>query len=54
MLRLRVNDKWALLQKNLYWQEGLYYRSKSFKDSLNIDSGLRNGIPVPNPSLSLT
>ncbi len=36
MLRLRVNDKWGFVQKNLYWQEGLYYRSKSFKDSLNI------------------
>ncbi len=36
VLRIRLNNKWGLLQKNTYWQEGLYYRSKSFNDSLNI------------------
>lgn len=35
MLRLRLNDKWGFVQKNIYWQEGLYYRSKTFNDSLN-------------------
>lgn len=38
VLRLRLNDKWGLVQKNIYWQEGLYYRSKSFGDSLEIVS----------------
>lgn len=38
MLRLRLNDKWGFVQKNIYWQEGLYYRSKSFRDSLEIIS----------------
>lgn len=37
MLRLKMNDKWGFVQKNLYWQEGLYWRSRSFNDSLNID-----------------
>ncbi len=36
VLRLRLNDKWGFVQKNLYWQEGLYLRSKTFNDSLNI------------------
>jgi type IX secretion system PorP/SprF family membrane protein len=36
VLRVRFNDKWGLIQKNMYWQEGLYYRSKSFGDSLEI------------------
>lgn len=35
-LRLRLSDKWGLVQKNIYWQEGLYYRSRTFNDSLNI------------------
>lgn len=38
VLRIRLNPKWGLIQKNIYWQEGLYYRSKSFNDSLNIVS----------------
>lgn len=38
VLRLKLNDKWGLVQKNIYWQEGLYYRSKSFGDSLEIVS----------------
>ena len=28
-LRLKLNNKWGLVQKNVYWREGLYYRSKS-------------------------
>ena len=28
-LRLKLNSKWGLVQKNVYWREGLYYRSKS-------------------------
>ena len=36
VLRIKLNSKWGLVQKNIYWQEGLYYRSKSFNDSLNI------------------
>ena len=37
-MRIKLNNKWGLLQKNTYWQEGLYYRSKTFNDSLNIVS----------------
>lgn len=35
VLRLRLNNKWGIVQKNVYWQEGLYYRSTSLtpKDS---------------------
>src|SRR5437868_15414768 len=36
VLRIKLNNKWGLIQKNIYWQEGLYYRSRSFRDSLNI------------------
>lgn len=28
MLRLRLSDKWGIVQKNYYWQEGLYLRSR--------------------------
>ncbi len=28
-LRLKLNNKWGLVQKNVYWREGLYYRSIS-------------------------
>ncbi len=38
VLRVKFNEKWGLVQKNIYWQEGLYYRSKSFGDSLEIVS----------------
>jgi hypothetical protein len=38
VLRIKLNQKWGLIQKNIYWQEGLYYRSRSFRDSLNIVS----------------
>ena len=34
ILRVKLNDKLGLVQKNMYWQEGLYLRSKS----LNGDS----------------
>lgn len=36
VLRIKLNPKWGLIQKNIYWQEGLYYRSRNFRDSLNI------------------
>ncbi len=29
VLRLHLNSKWGMVQKNMYWQEGLYYRSQS-------------------------
>ena len=29
VLRLKLNNKWGLVQKNIYWKEGLYYTSKS-------------------------
>jgi hypothetical protein len=38
MLRLRLNDQWGFVQKNIYWEEGLYYRSKTFNDSLHLVS----------------
>ena len=28
-LRLKLNNKWGLVEKNVYWREGLYYRSKT-------------------------
>lgn len=37
MLRLKLNEKWGIVQKNYYWQEGLYLRSRDFnKDSMHI------------------
>lgn len=38
LLRLRLNDKWGIVQRNVYWQEGLYYRSRNLKDSFQIVS----------------
>jgi hypothetical protein len=38
MLRLRFNDKWGIVQKNMYWQEGLYYRSKDTADGYSINT----------------
>jgi hypothetical protein len=32
-LRLKLNNKWGLVQKNVYWKEGLYYRSKTDHES---------------------
>lgn len=29
VLRLKLNSQWGMVQKNMYWQEGLYYRSQS-------------------------
>ena len=36
ILRLRFNDKWGMVQKNMFWQEGLYYRSRNTDDNLEI------------------
>jgi hypothetical protein len=35
VLRLKLNNKWGVVQKNMYWQEGMYIRSQSLipKDS---------------------
>jgi hypothetical protein len=33
LLRLKLNNKWGFVQKNIYWQEGLYYRSSSNHES---------------------
>lgn len=39
-LRLKLNNKWGLVEKNVYWKEGLYYRSKTdhATDSIEWDS----------------
>ena len=34
LLRLKLDSRWGIIQKNVYWQEGLYYRSRK----LNGDS----------------
>lgn len=36
LLRLRLNNDWGIVQRNIYWQEGLYYRSRNLKDSSEI------------------
>jgi hypothetical protein len=36
MLRLKLNNNFGIIQRNIYWQEGMYLRSKNFKDSLEI------------------
>ncbi|RYG53363.1 MAG: type IX secretion system membrane protein PorP/SprF [Chitinophagaceae bacterium] len=37
MLRLKFNERWGIVQKNYYWQEGMYLRSKAFNaDSMHI------------------
>jgi hypothetical protein len=36
ILRLRLNDKWGVVQKNMFWKEGLYYRSRNTDDNLEI------------------
>jgi hypothetical protein len=36
VLRVKFNNKWGLIQKNIYSQEGLYFKSRNFRDSLNI------------------
>lgn len=36
VLRFKVSPKWGVLQKNMYWGEGLYWKSTSFYDSAHI------------------
>jgi len=36
LLRLRLNENWGFIQRNIYWEEGLYYRSRSYGDSFHI------------------
>jgi hypothetical protein len=36
ILRLRFNDKWGMVQKNMFWKEGLYLRSRNTDDNLEI------------------
>jgi hypothetical protein len=38
MLRLRLNNTWGIVQKNMYWQEGLYYRSRDTADGYSINT----------------
>ncbi len=39
VLRIKFNDKWGIVQKNMYWGEGLYYKSRRLNgDSLLIES----------------
>jgi len=39
ILRLKLNNKWGIVQKNIYWKEGLYLNSKSENlDSIQIVS----------------
>ncbi len=38
-LRIKFNDKWGIVQKNMYYGEGLYYKSRRLNgDSLLIES----------------
>lgn len=30
LLRLKMNDNWGMVQRNIYWQEGLYLRSRVY------------------------
>jgi len=30
LLRLKLDDKWGFIQRNIYWEEGLYLRSRVF------------------------
>lgn len=32
----KVSDRWSLVQKNVFWSEGLYLRSRAVSDSQNI------------------
>ncbi len=36
ILRLRFNNKWGMVQKNMFWKEGLYLRSRNTDDNLEI------------------
>ena len=37
-LRLKLNNRWGLVQKNVYWKEGLYFRSRSDQSDNNTDT----------------
>lgn len=57
VVRLKITDGWSLVQKNIYWIEGLYLRSRSFGDSLYIASlwagaEVYKNNPAKNVSLS--
>ena len=34
LFRLKVNEKWGAVFRNMYWKEGLYYRSRNINDSV--------------------
>ncbi len=36
IIRLRYNDKWGIIQKNMFWKEGMYLRSRNTDDNLEI------------------
>ena len=36
LFRIKANEKWGAIFRNMYWKEGLYYRSRTYKDSLEI------------------
>lgn len=36
LLRLKLNDNWGFVQRNIYWAEGLYLISRTYSDSTNI------------------
>lgn len=36
LIRVRFNDQWGLVQKNMFWKEGLYLRSRNTDDNLEI------------------
>ena len=39
VLRIRLSDKWGIVQRNMYWGEGLYYKSIKFNgDSVHTES----------------
>lgn len=39
LLRIKLSDKWGLVQRNMYWGEGLYYKSTKFNgDSVHLES----------------
>ncbi len=36
LFRLKMNENWGAVLRNMYWKEGLYYRSRTLGDSLEI------------------
>ncbi len=36
ILRLKLNSKWGFVQRNVYMEEGLYYKSTTFNDSTHL------------------